>query len=280
MACVAPLRCSRWGRVGIYSYPLIYATLVNPETALVAAVQEWAQQHSGHAPRRVMDPACGPGKWLLPFAVQGSAVAGVDIQPGMVDEAQKLLWRYESEIVLADMRDLPLHSGPFDLALNLYSSVAHLPDFAAVEQHLRRVQQLLEPGGLYFLGLTVQELGVPLEAGEVLLQTPPTPIPGGGVAAVHYESAGIDAATGREIIRILLLAHGVPGVPEQSTDEYQLLLFQRDTLLAMLAASGFALIEVRAMRDDGWPLVPLPLPAGCGDVTLILRAQCREGTPS
>lgn len=271
--CAAHGAQPRCGRLGIYSYPLIYATLVNPEVALVEAVQTWARQRLGHAPRSVLDPACGPGKWLAPFAQAGAHVAGVDIELGMVQEARKLLWLHAPEILHGDMRELPLRSGPFELAVNFYSSVSHLPDVAAVEQHLRRVHDLLTPEGFYFLGLTVHEDGVPMEPDESLLQAPPTPIPGGGVAAVHYSSGGIDAGTGREIIRILLLSQGVAGVPEQVSDEYSLLLFPAARLHDMLQRAGFTLLEVRAMRDDGWPVLPLPLPAGCGDVTLILQRR-------
>lgn len=257
--------------MGIYSYPTVYATLVKPERRVIEAVKGWVRTHLGHEPRAVLDPACGPAKWLEPFAAKGVRLAGVDNEPGMIKRSQEVLCGHEAELVLGDMRELPLARGEFDLVVNLYSSVAHLPDLAAVRQHLQRVRELMQPHGLMLLGLTVHAPGTPLVPEDALYETPATRIPGGGMAAVHYASAGINPATGREIIRILLLTRDVPGVPEVVEDSYELLLFSKVDLEAVLAATGFEVLEVRSMSTPGYPEVVGGVTTDAGDVTLILR---------
>ncbi len=257
--------------MGIYSYPIVYATLVKPERRVIEAVKGWVRTHLGHEPRAVLDPACGPAKWLEPFAAKGVRLAGVDNEPGMIARSVEVLRGHDAELVLGDMRELPLARGEFDLVVNLYSSVAHLPDLAAVAQHLRRCRELMRPGGLMLLGLTVHTPGAPLAPEDSLYETPATRVPGGGMAAVHYGTAGINPATGREIIRILLLTRDVPGVPEVVEDSYELLLFSKAEIEALLAETGFDVLEVRSMSTPGYPAAAGGVTTNAGDVTLILR---------
>jgi SAM-dependent methyltransferase len=257
--------------MGIYAYPAVYAALVKPERRVIDAVRGWVRHHLGRDAKAVLDPACGPAKWLEPFAARGVRLAGVDNEPGMVERARHVLVGHDAEIVLGDMRELPLKQGGFDLVLNLYSSVAHLPDLAEVERHLKRVRELMTPDGLFLLGLTVHEAGVALIPDESLYQMPATKIPGGGSAAVHYSSAGINPNTGREIINILLLTRDVPGVPEMVQDSYELMLFAKAELEALLARTGFSVLAVHSMSTPGYPASSAGLTPGAGDVTLILR---------
>src|SRR5262249_46371239 len=150
--------------------------------------------------QRVMDPACGPATWLLPFARDGLRVAGNDLYPEMVDWAKRTLAGHPCEITQGDMCDLHFRGGPFDVALEVGGGLPHLPGAAALLRNWRSVLTHLRPGGLYLLLLFVaraEEL-----TGPVLChQSPWVSVPGGGRAAISYEIVRRDPAQGTELIR-------------------------------------------------------------------------------
>ena len=118
----------------LYDFPEVYAALRAPADDLLVGVRRIIATYA-HPPGvspdrmlRLLDPACGPANWLVPFARDGHHVAGNDLSREMVRGARDTLGRMGAshEIVRGDMRHLALASGPFDVALEIAGSTGLL----------------------------------------------------------------------------------------------------------------------------------------------------------
>ena len=252
----------------LYRYPDIYAALFSPEPTLRQDVESWIARHLDGPPSKVLDPACGPGNWLLPFADRGIHVAGNDIAPQMVRAAQQRLRGAPHEVVQGDMRDLRLTTGPFDLALSLDASIGHLPDQQAISTHLAAVHGQLRPGGIYILGAVVADRDEIADSVELLHEWEPTAIPSGGVASLRLDSLRRDPMAGQETIRLELFTRGVPDCPEHLEEIYTLQTLQVRQLEALIDRH-FQLQAVHSMEEQSREEIALY--RDCGEVTLILR---------
>lgn len=98
---------------------------------------------------RVLDVACGTGvvTRLAAERVGGAAVAGVDVNPDMLDVARTVSADAAIEWHQASAEALPLGNGTFDVVL-CQMGVQFLPDRAGALREMRRV---LSPGGRFAL---------------------------------------------------------------------------------------------------------------------------------
>lgn len=106
------------------------------------------------APRRVLDCACGTGRYLPLLHSLGYDVVGMDISPAMLDRARRNLDALGLDIPLhqGDMAALPAEwRGAFDAVTCLSSSLLHVPNEAALARVLRSMAGVLRPGGLLVL---------------------------------------------------------------------------------------------------------------------------------
>jgi SAM-dependent methyltransferase len=260
-----------WLTVRLYAMPELYAALLDPEPGLVADVRGWIDAAARPGWRDVLDPACGPGGWLLALAGREGRVLGCDLEAAMVEYARERLRGMDGDLRVGDMRDLPFPDASADVGVNLHGSVGHLEDDADVLLHLRSIRRVLRPGGLYILGITVVEPGSGDPGPEVLWSRPATPIPGGGQAAILYESESRIPERRRERIRVLLLTRGVRGAPPVIQESYELLTFPAAALVAMLDEAGFGIEGCRHMLVETRP--DLGLVPDAQDVTLVLRRR-------
>lgn len=96
--------------------------------------------------RRVLDLACGNGRWLDRF--RPAAYVGLDLNQAMLIEASK---RYpDAPFVQGDMTRIPLHDGSVDGVISMFGAMGHVP---AKEQKimLAEVRRVLAPGGTAIL---------------------------------------------------------------------------------------------------------------------------------
>jgi len=102
--------------------------------------------------RRLLELGAGTAPYLEEWRRRGYSYSGLDLSPAMVEfgraKAQRL--GIEASFILGDMRDLDRNLGAFDL---VYVSLGSLYVRSNREflDHLDRVADLLEPGGLYLL---------------------------------------------------------------------------------------------------------------------------------
>jgi SAM-dependent methyltransferase len=122
---------------------------------------------------RVLDVGCGPGVVCGLAAARGALPAGVDVAPGMVEEARR---RHPGlSFAEADAVALPFEDGAFDACVGNFV-LNHLP---APEAAVAEMARVLLPGGRLALSLwdvpgRNRWLGVVVEAlAEAGVETPP-----------------------------------------------------------------------------------------------------------
>jgi SAM-dependent methyltransferase len=107
---------------------------------------------------KILDLACGPGRFALPLAKRGFRVLGLDISAVYLKQAKAKAKEQglSVELVQGDMRAIPF-DGKFDAVINLFTSFGF---FEREEDHLRvlrEVHKSLKPGGRFLLEIANRE---------------------------------------------------------------------------------------------------------------------------
>jgi SAM-dependent methyltransferase len=111
----------------------------------------------------VLDLACGPGRYAVPFAQAGFRVTGVDCTRFLLDKGRERARQagVAIEWIEADMRDF-VRPAAFDLALNVYTSFGYFDDADENRRVLENIWACLKPGGTFFF----EHIGKELIAGK------------------------------------------------------------------------------------------------------------------
>jgi SAM-dependent methyltransferase len=253
-----------------YSQSALYSAFFEPSSEIRQSVDRIVRQHLRRMPRRVLDPACGPGLWLDHFRKSGAEVAGCDLEERAIALATKRLPKRGAKAVVGDMRRPPDELGAdFDCAINLDNSVGHLADFMDVAEHLASIHRRLSPKGVYIIGLALREDGDEIAAG-VVYERGPVDVAGGGFAALRTESLGLQPVTRCERIRQIAITANVPDTPAVIAEQYDLLTFTFAMLRdVMAAAGGFEVLGCYDATDEDLP--ERAFRKSAGDVVLVLR---------
>lgn len=167
---------SRANLVDFYADAEVYDILHGPGTARdIAGLLRIERRFLGPMPARKKDarvwlePACGSGRYLIAAARRGRRCYGFDIEPAMVEYAKERaakLPRSAHPPVLSVARMEDFDSEPWwagapqvHLAFNLINTIRHLRDDAAMRLHLGAMARVLEPGGIYVVGLHLTSYG-------------------------------------------------------------------------------------------------------------------------
>jgi SAM-dependent methyltransferase len=132
-----------------------------PDAGFVAAAENVPKilALTGISTGRVLDLACGPGRYAVPFAQAGFAVTGVDRTRFLLQKARERAAAVGANVewVEQDMREF-VRPAAFDLALNTYTSFGYFEDAAENRRVLENVLASLKPGGAFLLELLGKEL--------------------------------------------------------------------------------------------------------------------------
>jgi SAM-dependent methyltransferase len=119
----------------------------------VDAIVHLAQEMDGP----VLELGCGTGRLLLPLAVTGLPVTGVDISPALLERARAKLATVpqgdQITLVQADLRHLELPQRDFAFVFCTSNTLMHLADAADQLVVLERAAALMRPGGLLLIDL-------------------------------------------------------------------------------------------------------------------------------
>lgn len=89
----------------------------------------------GHAlaGRRVLDLACGPGRYLRVLYERGARAVGMDLSPVLLAEALRVFRSLDASptLVRGDMRTIPFADRSFELTLSMFTSFGYFEDLAA-----------------------------------------------------------------------------------------------------------------------------------------------------
>src|SRR2546423_1506253 len=138
-----------------YDYPSYYDIAVQNYTRSEADFIEalW-RKHCRFEVRRLLEPACGSGRFILELATRGYEMVGFDLsEPALRYLRQRLKRRgLRAKAFSADMADFRV-SKPVDAAFCTVSTFRHLLTEHAACDHLKCVALALRPGGIYIVGL-------------------------------------------------------------------------------------------------------------------------------
>ncbi len=151
-----------------YARPLIYDILHAhgslAEARHIVRIARTLVQTSRTRPLRVLEPACGTGRFLLALASLGHTCVGVDLDTGMAEfarqRARSVGLARRVRVHVGDMRTMdhaigsaPPSSARFDLAFCPDNSIRHLASDRDCVNHIRSTLALLRPGGVYLVGI-------------------------------------------------------------------------------------------------------------------------------
>src|SRR5271156_3963469 len=127
-----------------------------------------ASVQSHFQPTRVLDYGCGVGRLVVPFAQRSQTVVGVDVSPGMIEQARENCKRFGVSARLLDVSELDsLPPASFDLVHSLIV-FQHIP-VARGEAILRKLIALLDEGGVGAIHLTYSDMSSKLKRGVLAL---------------------------------------------------------------------------------------------------------------
>lgn len=103
---------------------------------------------------KILDLACGPGRFAIPLAKRGFRVVGMDICEVYLHQARTKAQEHglQIEFIHGDMRAIPFEN-EFDAVINLFTSFGY---FEKEEDHLtvlKEVRKCLKAGGRFLLEL-------------------------------------------------------------------------------------------------------------------------------
>jgi SAM-dependent methyltransferase len=105
------------------------------------------------APRRMLELACGTGRLTLPLARHVEELVAVDSSAPFLERLRSRLSADDPVTVVEGSMQSPPVSGPFDLIIVPFNSLAYLTDAADRRACLRAVRSLLAPGGRFAFDL-------------------------------------------------------------------------------------------------------------------------------
>lgn len=136
----------RYGR----SFADVYDDWYRDVSDVDATVHKVAVLAARRGGGRVLELGIGTGRLALPLAARGLQVTGVDASAEMLDRLRAKDGAEQLTLVEADMADLPV-TGPFAAAFVAFNTFFNLTSRDAQERCLRRVHDVLAPGGWFVL---------------------------------------------------------------------------------------------------------------------------------
>jgi ubiquinone/menaquinone biosynthesis C-methylase UbiE len=104
---------------------------------------------------KILDLACGYGRFTIPLAKQGYTIEGIDISPNLIEEAKKTAKKEKLSIKfqIGDMRNLPYRNESFDSVICMWSAFIEIYKEKDQLRALSEMMRVLSKGGFVFLDL-------------------------------------------------------------------------------------------------------------------------------
>ena len=121
-----------------------------------ADMEQFYVETAGGTGRRVLDLACGSGRFTAPLAASGADVTGADLSPTMLACARHTLARQglKTKLIECDMRDFALGQ-QFDAIMLAANSLMHLHTEDDFRRAFSAIRKHLAPGGVFAFDIYV-----------------------------------------------------------------------------------------------------------------------------
>jgi len=257
----------------IYDYPNFYdalfSGLCHREIKFLTSVVE--QYCSTKNTLSIFEPACGSGRLLYHLAKRGVDVAGLDLNPHAVTFCNRRLKRhgfpevaYVGNMVSFSLADLG-RTKKFDAAFNFVSSFLHLTTEAEARQHLQSTANVLEPKGIYLLGIHLK----PTKGKQYCLEEHETVRRGSLSITSHLKSLSQDLKRRIEMIEMRIEAV-TPNKRYHIVDRFPFRIYSAKQFNDLLTAAGcFDIVETYSFDCD--LSRPIKVIADTEDVIFVLK---------
>ncbi|WP_227793525.1 class I SAM-dependent methyltransferase [Paenibacillus guangzhouensis] len=104
---------------------------------------------------RILEPMCGSGRFIVPFAERGYSIDGFDLSEAMIARCREKLipLHAASRIDLCDFAGFDRHREPYDLIFIAAGSFSLLTDQSMIKEALQVMKQCLKPDGRIVLSV-------------------------------------------------------------------------------------------------------------------------------
>lgn len=160
---------------GLYADAPVYDILHAQGTAAEVAGLERMAARAPRSSEPWLEPACGTARYLRLAARRGHRAIGFDRDPGMIAYAEERVRaappdaRRRVRLFVGDMTDFARQIGPgrVGFAFNLINTIRHLETDAQMLAHFGQMAEVLRPGGLYAVGLSLTSYGMEFPSEDV-----------------------------------------------------------------------------------------------------------------
>ena len=219
--------------------------------AEIEYVLETISMMMGRSPESVLEPMCGNARYGSEFTARGMRYVGFDLSSEMLDRIPE---GSTLETCIADASDFELAGDLFDLGFCPINSIRHLPDFDALEQHLRCMRRHLAADGCYWIETSLLDHDGPFKDHGVSWSMPQPD--GSEVRASWWDVEGNRAErTMTEACRFERICDGES--VEVVKTVFNMLMTGANDWLALAERTGFDVVGVHTRRMDRW--IPGPL---------------------
>ncbi len=142
----------------LYNLPLYYDVAFSWD--LEPEIDFFSQLFREHVPfpvERILEPACGAGRFLVALPRRGYRMTGYDTSPAMLDYARQKVEEAGTSgavtLVRAKM-ETAVFPREFDAALNSINSLGYLLDDEAIVSHFKLTGEALRPEGIYIVHMS------------------------------------------------------------------------------------------------------------------------------
>ena len=98
---------------------------------------------------RILDLACGYGRFTIPLAKRGYDIEGIDITPALIKKAREesSKKRVKVRFRIGDMRKLPYKAGSFSAVVCMWDAFSEILGKKDQTKAIMEIYRVLEPGG-------------------------------------------------------------------------------------------------------------------------------------
>lgn len=218
----------------------------------------------------VLEIGCGTGRTLIPGAVAGAEISGLDISEDMLNHCRVLLEKETQEVRnrvtlhLGDMADFNLNK-QFSLITTPFRPFQHLGTVKEQLSSLKCIWEHLEPDGTFVLDIFDPDMEILTDYGraEEFGEEPPFQLQDGTDVTVSYRTASVDSVNQIVHCEMIFNKTDPKGNHTRAVQEFIMRYTFRWEAEHLLHRAGFKVRSVLGGYENE--------PVGTGDLVFICR---------